>query len=92
MTEYNELITGLKQESFKVDYDSMFTKLRVKEQRRTLQRGGAVVGIIAVLLVGVSFYLAYPTDLANEELMVVFGITEQQDISDGPIVNYIFSE
>jgi len=92
MTNYNDLIEGLKQERYTVNYDQMFNRLASKERQHSLQKGGAFAGLLVILLIGLAFYLAYPANLATEGLMATFDINGSPDISDGPVVNYIFSE
>ncbi len=50
----------------------------------------ALAGACALLLIGLSAYFAYPVWNKNDQLMsYVYG---QQEITDGPVIDYVFSD
>lgn len=95
MIEYNDYINKLKRTE-PIDYGRLFGVIeqRITAQKATQKRvvfRGALAGALTVLIIGLAFYLAYPAIRGgNDQLLsYVFG---QSEITDGPVIDYVFSD
>ncbi len=96
MISYEEYLNKLKGSAGgQPDYARLRAALeqRLAGQRTAAQKWklrAALAGSCAVLLIGLSAYLVYPLWNNSDQLMsYVYG---QQEIADGPVIEYVFAE
>lgn len=95
MIEYNDYINKLKRTE-PVDYSRMFgiIERRIAAQKAIQKRvvfRGALAGALTVLVISLAFYLAYPAIWGGNDQLIsyVFG---QSEVTDGPVIDYVFSD
>ncbi len=91
MISYEEYLNKLKGSlDAQPDYARLRTALERKVSGRKWQFRVALAGACALLLMGFSAYFTYPLWNSNDQLMsYVYG---PQEISDGPVIDYVFSD
>ncbi len=96
MIEYNDYISKLKGRTEPIDYGMMFEAIEQKIAKQKAAQNkvvfrGALAGALSIFIVGLAFYLSYPAMRGGNDQMLSY-IYGQPEITDGPVIDYVFSD
>lgn len=92
MVDYNDYMHKLKTEVECGDFDRMFNGIDQKIRRQNARKWGAFSGMVIILALSITLYANYVfQQTRNGDIMMsyVFG---QSEVSDGPVIGYVFEE
>lgn len=92
MIDYNEYVSKIKAGDAPADFDGLYRSIgsRIARQQK-VRAGKALAGACAILMIGLVAYFGYPL-MQGGNSQLFFYVFDQQEMSDGPVINYVFSD
>jgi len=92
MIGYEEYVGKIKEGEAPADFDSLRQAIgRKLAARQKARQRSALAGLGAVFLIGLAAYFTYPLTQGGSGQLFSY-VFEQQDASDGPVMDYVFSD
>jgi hypothetical protein len=92
MIGYEDYVKKIKERETPADFDGLRQAIGRKIVERQRARGrGALAGVCALLMIGLVTYFSYPLMQGGNGQLLSY-VFEQQSASDGPVIDYVFSD
>ena len=92
MIGYEAYIKKIKDDQVPADFNALHQAIgRKLAARRTAGQRSALAGVVVVLLLGLVAYISYPLMSGGNGQLFSY-VFDQQELSDGPVINYVFSD
>lgn len=93
MISYEEYVGKVKAGRAETDFDGMYRAIGRKiADRQKIRARSALAGVLAVVVIGLVAYFSYPIRPGGNGQLVSYVFDQPQEVSDGPVIDYVFSD
>ena len=92
MIGYEDYIKKIKDDQAPADFASLRQTIgRKLTERQRARKRGALAGVLALFVLCLAAYFTYPLMQGGNGQLMSY-VFDQQELSDGPVINYVFSD
>lgn len=92
MADYNAYVHKLKTDAGCADFDRLYNGINQKLKRQNARKWGALSGIVALLVLSFALYAGSVFLQAGSDDLMLSYVLGGDEISDGPVVGYVFED